>query len=640
MKRFIPVIIISILLPVSNACFSQVKLPRIISDGMVIQRGEESKIWGWASPGEEITLEFLGKSYNTITLSSGRWQIGLMPSGPGGPYTMKVMGSDTVTVNDILVGDVWLCSGQSNMELPVRRVLPIYREEVYTSDNSFIRSFTVPKDYYFKSPKEDLASGRWVSAEGENILGFSATAWFFAREIYSFTGVPVGLLTSAYGGSPAEAWIGEEDLGEFPVHLRELEMCKSDSLVRAIMLSDRIRSDEWYRVMQMAGGVEVQGTETTGWSKIAVPGYWDKTELQGFNGSVWFRKEIVLPAEASGEATELNLGRIVDADSAFVNGKYVGNTTYQYPPRWYNVPEGILKEGKNVILLKVISVAGTGGFVPGKPYLLTLPDTTIDLTGEWSFRRDAAMPALQPQTFFGYKPAGLFNAMLSPLLNYTIKGILWYQGESNVTRAEEYRSLFPAMIRDWRKSFGQGDIPFLFVQLPNYGEPALTPEPSSWAMLREAQAEALSLPETGMAVTLDIGEWNDIHPLDKKDVGYRLALLARNLAYGQKELISSGPVFKSMKISGNKIIIGFSNTGTGLCTSDGKAPTNFLIAGPDMRFIEAEAVISGNNIILSNRKVRKPEAVRYAWADNPVGVNLCNKEGLPAAPFRTDHLER
>jgi len=289
-----------------------------------------------------------------------------------------------------------------------------------------------------------------------------------------------------------------------------------------------------------------------------------------------------------------------------------------------------------MLTVRVISNIGDAGFVPDKTYELTAGDFKTSLDGEWKYKVGAVMPPLREQTFFGYKPAGLYNAMLAPLLNYSIKGILWYQGESNAERPEEYRTLLPAMIRDWRNSLGQGDVPFLVVQLPNFMESREAPYDSGWALFREAQTEALKLPATGMAVTYDIGEWNDIHPLNKKDVGVRLALAARRVAYGDNEVVSSGPLFKAMKVKGRRIFISFDNTGSGLVARGSRRPGHFAIAGEDMQFVWAKARIKGDQVIVKNRKVKRPVAVRYAWADNPVGANLYNMEGLPAAPFRTD----
>jgi sialate O-acetylesterase len=623
---------------------SQVILPRLISDGMVLQRGDSTKIWGWATPGEKVTVNFIDHKYQTTADASGEWVVWLSRLKPGGPHTMKIEASNSITVSDILIGDVWLCSGQSNMELPVRRVSPLYEAEIAASQNNNIRSFIVPKYFVFKEPQPDLASGSWKPADTGNVLDFSAVAWFFARELYEVYKVPVGLLTSAFGGSPAEAWISEEGLKEFPVHYNELQRFKSDSLISAIEQSDRTRIQEWYNKLQQAD----EGYRNSGkkwyypelneddWKAVTVPGYWSATELKGINGAVWFRKEITVPASAAGLPGNLNLGRIIDADSAFLNGTFIGTVSYQYPPRRYTFPAGVLKEGSNILTVRIISNIGDGGFVPDKPYELEAGEFKTSLEGEWKFKVGAVMPPLKGQTFLEYKPGGLFNAMLAPLLNTRIKGILWYQGESNAGKPDEYRTLLPALIRDWRHNFGQGDVPFILVQLPNFMEAKNTPSESSWALMREAQAEALKLPSTGMAVTIDIGEWNDIHPLNKKDVGTRLALAARKVVYGENDLVYSGPAFRSMTVKGRKIIITFDNTGSGLYVKGGGKLQQFAIAGADMKFVWAKARIKGDKVIVKGRKIKNPVAVRYAWADNPDGANLYNREGLPASPFRTD----
>src|SRR5665647_890805 len=622
----------------------QVRLPRLISDGMVLQRGDSVRIWGWAAPGEKVTVNFIDHNYQATADAAGEWAVWLAGLKPGGPFSMKIEAANTITVNDILIGDVWLCSGQSNMELPVRRVRPLYEAEIAASANNYIRSFTVPKNYVFKEPQKDLPSGKWIAANPETVLDFSAAAWFFARDLYEVYKVPVGLLTSAFGGSPAEAWISEEGLKEFPIHYADLQRFKSDSLISAIEGSDRTRIQEWYsKLQQNDEGYRTPGKKwydpelnTDDWKTVSIPGYWSATELKGINGAVWFRREIIAPASAAGLAGNLNLGRIVDADSTFLNGTFIGTVSYQYPPRRYTFPAGVLKEGNNILTVKVISNIGDGGFVPEKTYELAAGDFTKSLEGEWKYKVGAVMPPLKGQSFFGYKPGGLFNAMISPLLNYRIKGILWYQGESNAGRPDEYRTLLPALIRDWRQNFGQGDIPFILVQLPNFMEAKKTPSESSWALMREAQTEALKLPATGMAVTIDIGEWNDIHPLNKKDVGKRLALAAQKVAYGDRTIVYSGPTYKAMTVRGRKIIITFDNTGSGLNVKGGGKLQHFAIAGADMKFVWAKARIRGEKVIVKGSKIKKPVAARYAWADNPEGANLYNREGLPASPFRTD----
>ena len=641
--RICLIVILATCIPINLG--AQVRLPRLVSDGMIIQRDINAKIWGWAAPGEDIKVSFAGNEYTAKADASGEWMIKLSPLQAGGPYTMQIQASNSITISDIMAGDVWLCSGQSNMELPVRRVRPLYEKEIAASENNNIRAFTVPKNYSFKEVWKDLPSGRWVAASPETVPDFSATAWFFARELYNTYKVPIGLLTSAFGGSPAEAWLSEGSLKEFPAFYDELQRCKSDSLIKAIAAADQKRIQAWYNELaHKDAGYSTPGMkwtdpelDTDDWENVTIPGYWSAIAgLKGVNGVVWFRKEIDIPASAAGLPGKLNLGRIVDADSAFINGIFIGTVSYQYPPRWYTIPEGTLKEGVNVLTVRVISNAGDGGFVPDKTYELTAGNFRISLEGKWKYRIGAVMPPLGGQTFFGYKPGGLYNAMLAPLLNYGIKGILWYQGESNAGRPDEYRRLLPALINDWREHFAQGVVPFLVVQLPNFMDPVEIPSESSWALMREAQEEALKLPATGLAVTIDIGEWNDIHPLNKMDVGKRLALVARKVAYGDDSIVFSGPTYKTMTVKGRRVILTFDNTGSGLFAKGSRKLRYFAIAGEDMKFIWAKARIRGNKVIVRGKKIRKPVAVRYAWADDPEGANLYNREGLPAAPFRTD----
>ncbi|UCH14627.1 MAG: beta galactosidase jelly roll domain-containing protein, partial [Bacteroidales bacterium] len=608
---------------ISLTAKGQVSLPKLISDGMVLQRDADIKIWGWAAAGEQITVSFNDSVYEAIADDTGEWEAILSSLKAGGPFTMIVSGSNTITINDILVGDVWVCSGQSNMELSMKRASPLYETEIANSENQCIRYFEVPKKYYFNAPKKDIIGGKWISAGPDNILKFSAVSYFFAHELYKKTKTPVGLINSSLGGSPAEAWMSEDALKAFPEHYNEAQQFKDTSLIRKIKASDKIRFNTWYSKLGKsdAGYKDTDNPwrspdlNTSDWPIMKVPGYWSDEEIGNVNGVVWFRKKIQVPASMTGKPAKLLLGRIVDADSVFINGIFVGSTSYQYPPRRYDVPSDLLKEGENTIAVRVISNIGKGGFVSDKPYMLVAGEQKIDLKGDWQYKLGAKMEPLQSQTFIRWKPAGLYNAMISPLINYSIKGVIWYQGESNAGRPEEYVSLFPALINNWREKWKQGSFPFLYVQLPNFMKPSEHPSESNWALTREAQLKALSLPNTGMAVAIDIGEWNDIHPLNKKDVGCRLALAAQKVAYNDNKVVYSGPIYHSMEKKGNKIILTFSNTGSGLEVKGGGELKYFSIAGTDKKFIWATAKIENKKVIVWNDKIQNPVAVRYAWAD-------------------------
>ena len=634
--------ILNLLLPV--VLLGQLRLPSLLSDGMVLQREVQIPIWGWDKADELVSISFNGNTYTTTTNDKGKWQIKLRPQPAGGPYSMIINGTSRVTLNDILIGDVWIASGQSNMELWMGRVKPVYGDIIANANNSSIRQFMVPDEYDFNQERSDLGGGIWQKVNPENLLSFSAVAYFFARHLYRHYNVPIGIINASLGGSPAEAWISEQTLLEkFPHYYRELIRFKNDTLVDSIMHSDQERTRDWFtRLNRNDKGLQNYmnwhdpDLNTSEWPEINIPGYWADTPLGDLYGAVWFRKEFQVPDNLAGEVADLNLGRIVDADSVFINDIFIGSTGYQYPPRWYTIPEGVLKTGANIISARVINQRGRGGFVAGKPYKITLGNHEIDLTGEWKYELGTKMQPLPAPTFVRWKPAGLFNAMISPLLNYSIKGVIWYQGESNTDRPEEYENLFAAMIQDWRTLWNQGEFPFLFVQLANYMEPDSKPSGSNWAKLRESQFKTLSLPNTAMAVTIDIGEWNDIHPLNKKDVGERLALAAQKVAYAENEIVFSGPTYKSITVKNGKAILSFDHIGSGLRTNNGKPPMHFAIAGKDSSFVWAEAKIEGDQLVVWSDKVEKPIAVRYAWADNPESANLYNEEGLPASPFRTD----
>jgi sialate O-acetylesterase len=376
------------------------------------------------------------------------------------------------------------------------------------------------------------------------------------------------------------------------------------------------------------------------WRSINIPGYWEDQGVHDLDGVVWYRREIEIPASMANAPAKVFLGRIVDADVLYINGRQVGNTTYMYPQRQYKVPDSLLKPGKNLFVIRVTNNFGKGGFVPDKPYKLIAGGDTLDLRGEWQYKvGQVNVPLLG----FGggsaiaaqNQPTGLYNSMIAPLIPYTIKGFVWYQGESNAGRADEYAKLQPAMITDWRKKWNSPNAPFLFVQLPGFGDMTYLPTEAQWAAFRDAQKSSLAVPNTGMAVAIDLGEWNDIHPDRKKEVGDRLALAAEKIAYGENNVVYSGPLYQSAIIDRNKITISFTNIGSGLEAIDGEDLSEFAIAGDDKKFVWAKAKIEGDKVVVWSDEIAAPKYVRYAWADTPVNPNLYNKEGLPASPFQT-----
>lgn len=621
-----------------STSFAEVRLPRLISDGMVMQRDAKVNVWGWAAANEKVTVRFHDKVYTTTADAKGNWSITLPVMKAGGPYTMKVEGSNIIEVKNIMIGDVWICSGQSNMALPMERVKERYSSVIANAENPAIRHFFLATQYDFKKPHEDIPAGGWMSATPENVLKFSATAYFFARSLYQKYSVPIGLINASVGGSPAEAWLSADALKKFPEHLKEAERFKNDALLDSIQNTERSISRAWYNTIyknDKGSHDQKKWYDTTysdaHWPVMNIPGYWHDQGLKDLNGVVWFRKEFSVSPSMVGKSVKLYLGCIVDSDSVYVNGKLVGTTGYRYPPRRYTIPEHLLKAGKNTIVIRVISNVGKGGFVEDKAYHITNGTDTIDLRGTWKYHVGTVAQPLAPTTFMQYKPGGLFNAMISPLLRFPIKGVIWYQGESNTARAATYHAIFSALINDWRNHWKQGDFPFLYVQLSNYAP--ISASEGGWSELREAQRKTLSVPNTGMAVTVDIGEWNDLHPLNKEDVGKRLALAAQYIAYGDKKVVYSGPIYRSKEVKGDKIKLHFTSIGSGLTSRNNEPLKYFEIAGADKKFVPAQAKITGNTIEVWSEQVKNPVAVRYAWMDNPQGANLYNKEGLPASPF-------
>lgn len=617
---------------------AQVKLPRLISNGLILQRDQEVNIWGWSAANEKVSVTIANQTYQTVANSIGEWSIILQPHAAGGPYEIKIKASNEINITDVLFGDIWVCSGQSNMELWMGRIKYTYLDEIAKANNQQIRQFLIPDRYDFKNPQKDVEAGEWLSVNPKNILDFSGAAYFFAKEINSKYHIPIGIINAALGGSPAQAWISEEGLQNFPEYLSEAKLFKDDQLIKKIESNDQKVSNTWNNYTNIFDQGQIQKWSSINvndktWQEMNIPGYWADTKLGNVNGVVWFRKKINVPKSMVGISAKIELGRIVDADSVFINEKYIGSTSYQYPPRRYEFKNDVLKEGENIIAIRVVSNAGRGGFVLDKKYEITTTQDTISLEGAWKYKLGISSVSLPGQTFVRWKPVGLYNGMIAPLIKFKIKGFLWYQGESNTSHPSDYDALMQNLIYDWRNKWNQKELPFLYVQLPNFMEAKLVPQESAWALLRQQQLNTLQVPNTSMAIAIDLGKWNDIHPENKLDIGHRLALLAQKNVYGDKKVIAQGPIFKAAEIKNEKIIITFSEIGSGLMIKNGTELKEFQIAGEDKKFVRAHASIVNNQVIVWNEDIQKPLYVRYAWADNPEGANLYNKEGLPASPF-------
>lgn len=600
---------------------AKVRLPRLVSDRMVLQRDTELDIWGWADPGEKVTVRFQGRHYDTETGADGCWHVLLPPQQAGGPFVLEV---NEIVIRDVLVGDVWLCSGQSNQETPIARLTDKF-PEINVSNNHMIRHYKVPTQDVKGELREEIAGNAgWHSAIASDVMNWTALAYFFAQEAYEHTHVPVGMLVSSLGGSAIESWISQEHLKEFPQLL--VDQAAFDSLKLA-------RQDRG------AGRWQLPECDDSDWATMTVPGYWRENGAD-IHGTVWCRKTFDVPASMAGRHARLYMGTMVDSDSVFVNGTFVGFTSYTYPPRKYDIPAGVLREGKNVIAVRLTANGGNGGFVKDKRYAIVGDEAEIDLTGTWRYKTGIDQSEVQRLSArlanLDRTGSGLYNGMIYPIRHYRVKGAIWYQGETNAGNPAPYADYLKALITNWRELWQWPDMPFLLVQLPNFMEKKDRPTDSGWARIRDAQFRtALSVPHTELAVTYDAGEWNDIHPLDKKTVAHRLFLGARRLVYGEK-VNASGPLYKDMQVDGDRIVLSFTETGRGLACR-GKELKHFAIAGEDRKFVWAKAVIRGNKVVVSSPEVKHPVAVRYAWSDNPSDANLCNKDGLLASPFRTDN---
>ena len=632
-------ILVLFLIPV--LCFAEVKLPKLVSDGMILQRDANVRIWGWAANSEKVTIRFMDATYTATANDNGAWEVMLPKMKAGGPFKMEINASNSITINDILVGDVWVCSGQSNMQFSLRGST-IYQDVIAQSENTNIRHFMVGQGFKLGSKETDNRSGKWVSANPSSVTSFTAVGYFFAKKLYEIYKVPIGLINASVGGSSAEAWISEDGIKEFPRYYEEAQKFQMPGYMDKINKQDNDRVKAWNQQLKQndegnKGQVKWSNPSfnVSDWETMHVPGYWINTKTGNVNGFVWFRREFNIPSTMTGKPATLKLGRIADADSVFINGKFIGSVNSLYSLRSYKVPDNILKDGSNTIVVKITSLIHHGGFVPGRPYQIIADADTVKLEGDWKYKVGAVAEPLEDRLFTGKIPTGLFNGMLAPVTNYTIKGAVWYQGESNTIRAFEHFVIFKELIKDWRNNWHQGDFPFLYVQLPNFVEENFETTKYDWAVLRETQLRALSIPNTGMAVTIDIGEFNDIHPVKKEPVGDRLALAAQKVAYGDNNVVYSGPIYKSLEIKGNRVILSFTNVGGGLVAKGGELKC-FEICGIDNVYYPAKATIANNKIVVTSEKVDKPVATRYAWANNPEGVNFYNKEGLPASPFRTN----
>lgn len=632
------------------------RLPRLISDGMILQQKKQIKMWGFDRPGRKVMLSFLGEEYVAVADGQGRFEAVLPPMEPGGPYNLYIgnENGEEIVVTDILIGDVWLCAGQSNMELPMERVKDRYPEEIRECSEPFIRTFKVIEHSDFHGPLRELQSGSWEKADTGTILKFSATAYFFAKQMYQMTGVPVGLINTSLGGSRIQSWMSREMLQGDVEDLLLAEKYADDAFVAGQLERNQENMEAWHRNLdEQDQGLkrnfkELKAPEPS-FKEVSIPFFFRDTQLQGFIGSVWFLRNFQVTEGLAGKAAKLWLGTIVDSDTVYINGVMVGHTDYQYPPRKYEIPEGLLREGENTIVIRVKCENGHGRFTDGKKYALWNDEEEIDLTGKWYYEIGAACEQIEPTDFVNWKPTGLYNGMVAPCRPYTLAGILWYQGESNTHVPEVYLELMKRMVAGYRKEWGE-ELPFLYVQLPNFAIDRYDSDADEtgqgWPVVRELQRRAKKLPRVGMAVTMDLGEDNDLHPLNKKEVGFRLAMLAAKMLYGIASECE-GPEICGIDYEMEKtgaVLLYFKNITDGMYAyggEKGKEIRDFELRDEQGIWHRAAAVIKEDTIRLTPvERIRiRPCGVRYLFSNISHGAMIYNRAGFPLSPFVNEKQE-
>lgn len=633
---------------------SQTRLPAIIGSSMVLQQQDMAPIWGWDTPGQAIIISasWLEETQNTTSNSQGKWKVELPTPVAGGPYKITISGSEKIELENVLIGEVWLCSGQSNMEMPLKgwdgQPVTGSKQAIDAADHPEIRLFTVTRATSYE-PLDDC-EGNWVECSPETAPSFSATGYFFGLELYQKLGVPVGLIHSSWGGTPSEAWTSKEYIGKVPFFqstpgradpqayrqkkLDAYEIVKNNWLKSVGFLPDSDKSPQWANP-----NFDVQD-----WIKIEVPEKWENTKLGKYRGMVEMRVEFKISSKMAGKALKLELGPIDEIDITWVNGVKVGMQPYTYywnTPRVYNIPEGLTKKGKNTLAVKVGNTNGAGGICGSKEQLRIYPEGEEEsykiIKGKWFARKSRSLGDFVPMPWCDNcaepnTPTTLYNGMINPLIPFQIKGAIWYQGESNRYDGKLYGTIFPNMITNWRDSWNQGDFSFYYVQIAPY----TYRDELSTGLLKESQQNAMMLLNTGMVATGDIGDLATIHPPDKSNVGKRLAYWALARDYN-KDIEFSGPLYKESRIEGAKIRIVFDYAGEGL-KIEGDELKHIQIAGRDRKFKKAEAKIEGKTLVVYSSDVKSPIAVRFGWGSLDQ-TNLFNIAGLPAGPFRTDRWD-
>ena len=632
---------------------AKVQLPRLFQSGMVIQRDKQVPVWGTADAGERITIRM--NKFKTIAIAdaNGRFRADLPAMKAGGPYTLMV--GDIVLTN-VLVGDVWLCSGQSNIDVTIERVYPQYTKEIDAFSNDKIRIFRVQNETNTHGVQEDIrpTSTNWKPLTKENAWLFSAVGSFLGKRMFEKTGVPQGIIVNSWGGTPIEAWISTDSLQQdYPDYVEKTQLYQSDEYVKAQAQANQFVDQRWNELLNTKDPGILQhfialDYDDSAWETVNQFSLeWAKKNGRGIIGTIWLRQHIQVDKAHAGQPARLLLGTLFDQDITYLNGKEIGHTYYQYPPRRYDIPAGMLREGDNVITIRFINKYGIVHFIPEKPYLLAfgddrfsqnpMPKDIIPLSENWKHHAGAEMPSCPSGgASLQNLPTTLYNAVVYPLAPYAVSGVVWYQGESNTGNPSPYANLLRKMIGNWRSLWKAPTLPFCIVQLANHDgrqqtgfpsplTPQTTPVNSGWARLREAQREvAVNDPFAELAVAIDLGEPVDIHPLRKKEVAERIGQCFDRLVFGKKVALSPQPIRAT--IEGNQVTVTFDQP-----LREGEQG-EFELAGDDKKFVNTKATAKDNQVVIES-PIEHPAMVRYAWKDNPVNARLYSKKDLPASPF-------
>lgn len=618
-----------------------VRLPRFFADGMVLQRGEKIPVWGWGTKGCRIVVTLNGKKAKTIVKEDGTWRVELPKMKAGGPYQLDIAEQQPPytyhhLIENVLIGDVFLCSGQSNMELQIRRCMDVVAADVKDYSNDNIRYLKLPQQFNYVRPNENVRVLPWQNITPQNCGEVSGICYFMARQLQEKSGVPIGIINSSVGGTQVQAWMPQDVLAKFKGYPEEFQKRKyhQDNWVDSIRNIENQAGNAWEHKMISTDTIvnrwRSEDYDFSSWQTVNMFSNWSN----GKNGSYWFKTSVTLPDYLAGKAAILRFGAMKDADSIFVNGQYVGNTTYEYPPRVYQVKEGILREGENQIVVHLMSQSGRANFTKGKLYQLEIGELAFPISEQLQMAVGSVMPPKPSSTYFVDCPTGLYNAMIYPLKDYPIRGMLWYQGESNMGNTSTYAAMLEAMVESWREQWHK-DFPVVIVQLPGYMSKHEQPVETGWTQIRHQQYLASqNISNAALAPTFDTGEFNDIHPQDKKTAGERAALQMRKLVYGEKSLVSSGPTPISAVIQNGTAIITFSKD-SGKLAMRGDSLHDFAIL-VDGKYQWATATITGDyTVSLALPQNTISTTIRYGWDDYPQ-PSLFNVEGIPAPQFEIE----